>query len=100
VAKIGFYLSEEEKAWVKEQGPSFLRGLVQEVMDSTPRSGDPGTIEDAIVLQKEINKAMSKNSHAIDMPLEISGVKECPRCHTLIPEKATMHGKCGWKEKP
>lgn len=36
MAKIGFYLSEEEKAWVKEQGPSWFRDVVRVAMQKPP----------------------------------------------------------------
>lgn len=36
MAKIGFYLSEEEKAWVKAQGPGFLRTLVKKYRKAYP----------------------------------------------------------------
>lgn len=36
MAKVGFYLSEREKEWVREQGPGWFRMVVKKYMRAYP----------------------------------------------------------------
>jgi hypothetical protein len=36
MAKIGFYLSENEKEWIRRQGPGWFRLVVQKYMAAYP----------------------------------------------------------------
>lgn len=69
--RITVYLDETQFDYVKTKGPGFMRRLVQHHVTKESLTGQITT----------------------------PGLKDCPRCHTLIPEKSEQHGKCGWKEK-
>jgi hypothetical protein len=36
MAKVGFYVSEEEKAWIKRQGPGWFRMVVRKYIKAYP----------------------------------------------------------------
>ena len=86
MARFSIYVSDEELAWLKDKQPGWLRALVQkEIRGGATHRTDP--LADQLVRKAE----------AITRPA-VPGLKECPRCGTLITAKAEMHGKCGWKQ--
>jgi len=88
MARFSIYVSDEELLWLKDKQPGWLRALVQrEMRGGATHRTDP--LADQLVRKAE----------RVSVPVEsIPGLKECPRCGTLITEKQTAHGKCGWKQ--
>ena len=88
MAKVGFYVSEAEKAWMKSKGPGWFREMLRRMIGNDHPVTRSAT---------ERNAPVQITPQAVDKAF--SGLKACPKCGALITEKQTAHGKCGWVEK-
>ena len=109
MAAINVYLDDDEALFVRAQRKGFVRELVHEAMDVALYGESSGDLDAVPWLpgQKlyggEEDPAPAKTyaetvEHMESVKPTIPGVKPCPKCGTLITEKQTSHGKCGWKQ--
>ena len=95
MARFSIYVSDEELTWLKEKGPGWLRDLVKREMN--PHI--PGFITGQVMKATEGQADAQKVNKGVTSALQtINGLRPCPGCGTLITEKQTSHGKCGWKQ--
>ena len=106
MAKIGIYLSEAEMAFVKDQSPGYLRGLVREAM-----GGKPLTVRD---IEKGVTIADQPRPPAYaEMVRQASAAaptaipaEACPECGTRYKNVRLLGAVCynedcpRYKEKP
>jgi hypothetical protein len=100
MAKVGFYVSDEEREWIKSQGPGWLRGMVKEAMGEAEGRQAMFTGVPLEVLEQEA-KLLPLGGDKPSAILQAMGVQRgvegvwnghCPDCGEKLNRKGQPHG--------